>query len=460
MSSAAIGDTIAAISTACGEAGIGIIRISGADALAVALRVFSLKNPAERIAPLRFYYGSVKDGPAGGSSLLDDGYLVYMKPPRSYTGEDTVELHVHGGALVLRKILESVLKNGARPALPGEFTKRAFLNGKLDLMQAEAVAEVIRAKTEAALKAARARLTGRVSKRINAIKETLADALARTEAELDFPEDGDFGEKDLRAALDGIEAELKALLSTYEEGKTLKEGVRCVILGRPNAGKSSVLNILLREERAIVTPLAGTTRDVIEEAVSLRGIPLRFMDTAGIREATDIVESLAVGLALKKAEEADIILYVLDSSRDDAAVDLKLVESLPEGKKVLVAANKMDIADGEDIQRIKTLFGEPAFISALKEEGMRGLEERIYELVTGRNPAADGNEEFITTVREKNLLTLALGSIEKAKTSLTLPREFLALDLKEGLRRLGEITGEVTTEDILERIFSTFCIGK
>ncbi|MBI5599786.1 MAG: tRNA uridine-5-carboxymethylaminomethyl(34) synthesis GTPase MnmE [Deltaproteobacteria bacterium] len=499
-------DTIAAVSTAPGEGGIGIMRISGPGALDVGKSLFTPKTTVE-IKPRRLYYGRIK-GLSGDD--IDAGCMVWMKAPHSYTGEDIIELHCHGGTLVLKKVLEAVLGAGARSAEPGEFSKRAFLNGKLDLNQAEAVCDIIRAKTDAALTAARGRLEGLFSKKINAVKETIAELLSRVEAELDFPEEGDgpFLLKELMEGLDRARGGIEKLLLTYGEGRMLREGVKVAILGKPNAGKSSLLNVLLKEERAIVTPLPGTTRDVIEEAVSIKGMPVRLMDTAGLRDTGgDPVESIGVERARLGARDAGVWLFVVDSSAKDFSDDLELLDSLlkagqptglagqpavldghePEGcKKIIVVANKTDLlktpAAAISEEKIKTFFSPypVVLISALKEDGIEALEERIYEEACGRSGqpagldgqlgglAGAGNSvephpgELVASVREKDSLDKALEGIGRALSALKegLPKEFTAADLRWSLDRLGEITGTVTTEDILDRIFSRFCIGK
>lgn len=457
-------DTIAAISTPFGEGGIGIIRISGDNALPVGLKVFSFAGPL-RGGPgeKRLYYGRLTDE---DGRTVDNGFFVYMKGPVSYTGADTVELHLHGGALILKKSLELVLRNGARLAGPGEFTRQAFLNGKLDLAQAESVIDVIRAETESSLAAARGGLEGLFSKKVNGIKERILNLMTHLEAELDFEEDEIEGlskEKILKELI-AVRGLLKKLIDTYEEGRALRDGVRVLILGRPNVGKSSLLNVLLKEERAIVTDVPGTTRDIIEETVNIRGIPVRLMDTAGLRETSDRVESVGVMAARKKIDAAGLILFVVDVN-SFTGEDLELVNSL-DGKKLLVAANKSDIADGPVLDKARRYFNgyKTVFISALADSGIEELKDAIYEEAVGhaygRNAGFPG--ELVVSARHRDSLTKALEGIERAEDAFAqgLPREFSATDLRWSLDRLGEITGETTTEDILESIFSNFCIGK
>jgi tRNA modification GTPase len=487
-------DTIAAIATPAGEGGIGIIRISGPGALAAARRVFI---PADSRVPAgaaflgerRLVYGRIiieppKSAFPGEPTVIDDGFAVFMPGPRSYTGEDVVELHCHGGVLVLKRVLASVLASGARAAEPGEFTKRAFLNGKMDLAQAEAVIDVIRAGTDSALTAARERLKGGLSEKINAIKENLVDLLAGIEAELDFPEEEDVfarhtplgsavlvGPPDtlcppVLVGLEDARVALTRLLDTYDEGSALKDGVRALILGRPNTGKSSLLNILLKEERAIVTGTPGTTRDVIEEVINIKGLSVRLMDTAGLRETTDFIESLGVAAARGRIETANLLLFVIDAS-EVSKEDLSLLGSVEgkEGKPVLVVANKVDLIDDTKRKEVEAFFKgrRISFISALTGEGLEGLEEAVHELATG-GPGGTVSAEtpLIASLRQRTALEDALEGVGQAAASAkkSMPPEFVAADLRRALNRLGEITGEVTTEDILDKIFSEFCIGK
>ncbi len=463
-------DTIAATATPWGEGGVGIIRISGPRALKTALRVFRPKGPvAEKdIKPARLYYGVMVRVNDGG--VLDDGFLVFMRGPRSYTGEDVVELHCHGGPLVLNAVLEEVFRGGARLAEPGEFTKRAFLNGRLDLAQAEAVIDVIRAGTEAALRAARGRLAGRFSRRVKEIKEIILDILVRKEAELDFPEEEveALPSGEILSAIDEASRRLQRLLSTYNEGAALKYGIKTLILGRPNVGKSSLLNVLLDQDRAIVTPVPGTTRDILEETLNIRGLPLRLMDTAGLRESTDEVESIGVKRTLENIEGAGLILFVIDASTEDLGPDMEILRET-EGRKVIVVANKRDLVDQAVCERLKKVFSgcRVVFVSALKATGIEELKDAVYESVTGHglDPQVSGDMEpgeFVASLRHKEALKSALDALERARDSVMkgLSGEFLAAELRAALNRLGEITGETTTEDILERIFSEFCIGK
>lgn len=462
-------DTIAAVSTPPGEGGIGIIRISGPGAFDCAQKVFV---PAGKAPPTQrhLHYGLMKD--AGGREL-DNGCVVLMKGPGSYTGEDVAELHCHGGTLVLGEVMDAVLRAGARLAEPGEFTRRAFTAGKLDLAQAEAVIDIIRAGTRAALASARGRLQGAFSRRVEEIKETLVELLAAVEAELDFPEEEEVEGLATGVVVDTLERSeegIERLLSTFDEGRALREGVRVLILGRPNVGKSSLLNLLLDEQRAIVTEVPGTTRDIIEEVVNIRSIPVRLMDTAGLRETTDPVESIGVTNAREKAKDASLILYVVDAS-NPAAFHLDTEElgriGASTDAKVIVIANKTDLAAGGDSS------AEPftAFSSSIVRTcavdgiGLDELKDAVFTAVTHRGPGELSNTpagELVASLRHKEALTKALEGAVRAREAAAggVEKEFVATDIRWAVDRLGEITGETTTEDILERIFSSFCIGK
>lgn len=452
-------DTIAAISTPPGEGGIGVIRISGPSALHIARNIFRGRKEGVELKSHRLYYGEIID--PDRKERIDEVLLAFLKGPHSYTGEDTIEIYGHGGTLVLTRVLEVVIRNGARLAEPGEFTKRAFLNGRLDLSQAEAVIDVIRAKTDLGLSIAQDQLRGRLSQEINRIKDGLADLLAHVEAELDFPDEEDVRELSRETIACGIsEAKrgVEALLATYEEGMVLREGLKVVIMGRPNAGKSSLLNALLEEERAIVTPIPGTTRDVIEEVLNIKGVPVRLMDTAGLRKTVDEVESVGVRFAKERLKVADLILYVIDGSVD-IEEDMAILKGID--KKVIVVINKKDLMDGVRIEALKECFKDyrKAVTSTLYGEGIEDLKEAIYQEVV-RHPGR--GEVLITRERHKVCLEEALDALLRGEEALSkgLPREFLASELRIALDRLGRITGEVTTEEILDRIFSRFCVGK
>lgn len=451
-------DTIAAIATAQGEGGVGIIRLSGPGALEAALRCF---RPAEAVEPRRLVYGSIV---SHSSERLDVGFLAYMPSPKSYTGEDVVELHCHGGALLMREVLASVVLSGARVAEAGEFTKRAFLNGKLDLAQAEAVIDLIRAQSSLSLSSASGRLEGGLSRRVGSIKAPLVNLLAHLEAELDFTEeeiDGLPGEAISSVILEA-EDSVDRLLATFNEGRVLKEGVSVLILGRPNAGKSSLLNALLQQERAIVTPVAGTTRDLIEETLDVRGIPVRLMDTAGLRDSTDEVESIGVRRAREKIDSAGLIVYVVDLSADFNE-DLEILSGLPKDRTI-IAANKTDLARDRLEEAVSAFVGfDVAPISAIREDGLEPLKDLVFEKTTGVKAAMETPVgELIVSVRHRDCLEKCRASLERAASALSsgFPRELIATDLRAAIDALGEITGETTTEDILDVIFSSFCVGK
>lgn len=459
--------TIAAIATPPGEGGVGIIRISGTDAFSIGRSLFLPQAPLSQIIPRHLYYGSFL---SIDSVRLDSGLFVYMPGPASFTGEDVVELHCHGGGVVLKTVFQTVLKQGALIAEPGEFTKRAFLNGKMDLVQAEAVIEVIRAETEAALSAANERLSGLLSAGVRDIGERLLTVVAHVEAELDFQEDeiDPLRDDQLLEGLGYARRSIERLLSTYEEGKAVRDGIKVLILGRPNVGKSSLLNLLLKEERAIVTPIPGTTRDLIEEAININGVPVRLMDTAGLRDGADDVEAIGIGLARGRIKDADLILFVVDSSVVFYEEDLVLLKETA-GKKTLIVANKCDIdLDREDVRpSLEAVFSqyEVIRISALERIGIDGLNDAIYraaagESISARRDAIQG--PLLASIRHKRALEESSLAIERAVSAINAgtAREFIALDLRAAIDSLGEITGETTTEDILEKIFSDFCIGK
>lgn len=456
-----LSDTIAAISTPIGEGGIGVVRVSGPLSEVIARTIFRPKGkiPPEGFKSHHLYYGYIID--PSDNTTVDDVLLTIMRGPRSYTGEDVIEIHCHGGQLILRKVLEVILGQGARLAEPGEFTKRAFLKGRLDLSQAEAVIDSIRAKTELALKAARLQLEGRLSRRVDIIKDGLTKTLTHIEAELDFPEDDveGLGKEEIENRIKEAEEGIDGLLNTYREGRALREGIKVIILGRPNVGKSTLLNVLLKEERAIVTPIPGTTRDIIEEVVNIKGLPVRLMDTAGLREADDEVEAIGVRFTWRRLEETQMVLYVVDVTTWSGE-DIELLKGIGD-KGIIVVVNKIDLVDESKIVEVREAFGDwkVVEVSALYEKGIEGLEEAIYEGAIG-HPSEEA--VLVTNIRHKMALEGAIVAMGRAREALQkgLSREFLAVDLWEAVRCLGEITGEVTTEDILDRIFSQFCIGK
>ncbi len=456
-------ETIAAISTPLGEGGIGIVRLSGPDAFEIAGKVFRAKNPKWNSAGShRLHYGFIVDE---CGRVVDEVLLSCMKAPHTYTREDVVEINCHGGTMPAKKILELVLKQGARLAEPGEFTKRAFLNGRIDLAQAESVIDLIKAKTEKGLKIAATQLMGTLSKKVRELQEGILGALAWVEANIDFP-DEDIEEASAAQLTRDIEkfiAEAEKLLKGSEAGKIYREGVKTVIAGRPNVGKSSLLNALLREERAIVTDVPGTTRDVIEEVVNIKGIPLRIIDTAGLREARDVVEKIGVERARKVIERADLVLAVIDASAGITGEDRKILELLGE-KKAIIVFNKIDAGIKVVKSCLKGVTGQrPAvWISALTGEGLAELEECIAQTVLGENIKVAEDDVLVTRIRHKAALEKAVEHLKNALTSLNsgLPVDITAIDLRGAWEALGEITGNALSEDILDRIFADFCIGK
>ncbi|MGI6668249.1 MAG: tRNA uridine-5-carboxymethylaminomethyl(34) synthesis GTPase MnmE [Acetivibrionales bacterium] len=459
-------DTIAAISTPLGTGGIGVIRISGPDAFTIGGRVFKGRMAFKDMKSHTVAHGKIID-PLNGH-FLDDVLLVKMKGPNTFTGEDTVEISCHGGIVVLRNVLSLVLREGARAAGPGEFTKRAFINGKIDLTQAEAVIDLINSKTDEGSRAAAAQMEGRLSQRIRAVRKELVGLIAHIEAVLDYPE-YDIEELTGEKVVNGIRSakdEILKIAKSYDKGKLLKEGISAAIIGKPNAGKSSLLNALAGVNRAIVTDIPGTTRDIIEEYINVNGIPVRFLDTAGIRKTQDPVESIGVERARKAASEADLAIIVLDASTGILPEDSEILAFLKERKKVIII-NKTDIADEYKIGAMKQQLEEagnssPVIVASMLDgTGMDELLDAISGLFM--EGAVDVNNEIlITNIRHKTLLEKAAESLASAKQAYEkgLPLDLVAIDIREGAENLGRITGESVAEDIINEIFSRFCIGK
>ena len=456
-------DTIAAIATGMSSGGIGIVRISGDQAFDVIDRIFRDKDEqTKRLsqAPARrAYYGYIFDG----DEKVDEVLVLTMRGPHSYTAEDTVEISCHGGILVVKKILETVIRYGARTAEPGEFTKRAFLNGRIDLAQAEAVADVIQASNEYALKISVGQLGGSVSRKIRGIREKILYEIAFIESALDDPEhislEG-YGER-LSGILDPVIREVEALLKSADNGRVMREGIRTVILGKPNVGKSSLMNLLLGQERAIVTEIAGTTRDTLEEHMSLSGISLHVIDTAGIRDTEDVVEKIGVERALKAAEEGDLIIYVADGSRPLDDSDRKIIEFI-RTRKAIVLINKMDLPMEADKKELERLSGKRVIpVSAKEEQGIEELEQEIKTLFYSGNLTFN-DQVYITNVRHKEALEHALSSLNLVKNSIEqgMPEDFYSIDLTDAYEELGKIIGEAVEDDVVNEIFSRFCMGK
>jgi tRNA modification GTPase len=462
MSNGSFGDTIAAISTPLGMGGIGIVRISGPQAQAIAGQVFRRREGRGPLLSHRFYLGEIIR--PGHRTGLDEVLLVFMRQPKTYTREDVVEIQCHSGALVLQEILETVLESGARLADPGEFTKRAFLNGRIDLTQAEAVIDLIQSKTRRSLELANRQRSGRLAAEVGRMKERLLSLLASLEASIDFPEEEvpESPRQEVAGQLQDARDNLVALLRTYEEGRVYREGIAAVIVGRPNVGKSSLLNSLLREDRAIVTAIPGTTRDVIEEMVNIEGIPLRIMDTAGLRPAQDAIEEEGVRRTRERLAQADLSIWVVDGSEPLTSEDLEILMQVRE-KKTVIAINKNDLPQlfsPEDLQG-KIPEASLISISALYGSGIESLKKAICTVVlNGRLESS--SELILSNLRHKRAIEAAQEALSQALASVeaNLSWEFITLDLQRALEALGEIVGETTSEEILDRIFSQFCIGK
>jgi tRNA modification GTPase len=452
------GDTISAVSTPPGKGGIGIIRLSGPEAVTIAERVFV--SPRGRrpsaAASHSVLYGHVMDPDTG--EAVDEVLLTVMRAPNTYTREDVVEINCHGGMVPLRRVLELTIRMGARLAGAGEFTRRAFLNGRIDLSQAEAALDLIRAKTAQAEKMALGQLRGALSRKINALRERLLGACAHVEACIDFPEEEiePSSAEEIRGAVGECLEEISALSKSFEEGRFFREGLKAVIAGRPNVGKSSLLNALLERDRAIVTEMPGTTRDVIEEYININGLPLAIMDTAGITQARDMAEAEGVRRTLRAMEEADLIIGVLDGSEPLRDGDAELLGAL-RGRNCIVVINKADLPGAQPSYS----GGLPAFsVSAKSGQGLRQLKEGIFASCIKRG--LPGETVMVTNLRHKAALDAAGGRLEAALAAMAeaRPLEITALELREALDSLGTIVGAVTTEEILQRIFSEFCIGK
>ena len=455
-------DTISAIATPPGEGGIGIVRVSGRQALPIARRLFT--PLPQRLQSHRIYVGSVID-PSSGEHV-DRALLLTFLAPRSYTGEDVVEFSCHGGALILRRVLRLCLQTGARLAEPGEFTLRAFLNGRLDLAQAEAVADLVRARTETAHRLAMRQHEGELSRAVHALRDEVLSLLAGIEAHLDFSDD--IGEMDyslLSRQMDALLAKCEKLLTTARYGRLAREGATVVIAGRPNVGKSSLLNALLGEERAIVTDIPGTTRDVIKESIQVRGIPAQLWDTAGLRQTEDVVERFGVERTQRSLQNADLVLFVLSAPDGFTDEDRHLLAQLPQEQVVLVW-NKCDIVPKEDARRLSTQISRehraPVVpVSALTGWNLHELVEVMGEKLLGSDFTTPEGA-VVTSERHQIALQQTMQSLQLAKASAEagLPGELLSVDVRGALNALGLITGETVTEDIVERIFSQFCIGK
>lgn len=457
-------ETISAVATAAGEGAIGIIRMSGDKAIMILDKIFagSKTKKAAEIESQKMTYGHIID--PENQKIVDEVLVVIMRGPRSYTREDIVEIHCHGGSIPLKKILEMTVRYGARLAEPGEFTKRAFLNGRLDLAQAEAVIDIIRAKTDASLRMALGQLSGTLSEKIRSIRHEILGMIANLEATIDFPEEDieELTAQDVKKAVTVVIDEINHLLATKETGRILRDGLETVIIGKPNVGKSSLLNALLKEKRAIVTDVPGTTRDSIEEFVSIKGIPLKIIDTAGIRETTDIVEQLGVEKSREFIATADLILVLLDSSVPLAEEDREVLQLLSQ-REAIVLVNKSDLPPLLNMEEVRHYVSDRKIIkiSVVENSGLAELEEGIVDLVySGQVQQKEG--AFINNLRQAGLLEEGkehlLAVLETIHNDM--PPDCIVVDLRDAWDKLGEITGDTVGEDIIQQIFTNFCIGK
>ena len=455
-------DTIAAIATPGSGSGIGVIRISGENAIEVADKIFQPKNRNKRLPEQPTYtihYGNIVDG----DKLLDEVIVLLMRGPHSYTAEDTVEIDCHGGTFVMRKILELVIRNGARPAEPGEFTKRAFLNGRIDLSQAEAVMDVIEAKNNYALQSSLGQLKGSLLEMIREMREKILYEIAYIESALDDPEhislDGypvELGEK-----VDNLLKIAGDLLKSSQNGRVLREGIRTVIVGKPNAGKSSLMNVLVGSNRAIVTDMAGTTRDILEEEIQLKGLNLNIVDTAGIRKTDDPVEKIGVERAKKAMLDADLILYVVDSSADLDENDEEIISFLQD-QNAIILLNKADLPSALTVEKMQERLQKPTVsISAREETGMDELSDLIEHMFLS-GEISFNDQVYLTNMRHRAAMEQVQSSLMKVKESISLgmPEDFFSIDLMDAYEALGSIIGESVGEDLVNEIFSKFCMGK
>jgi tRNA modification GTPase len=458
-------DTIAAIATPFGTGGTGKIRISGPQAYQIGDKIFRSVKKGKKLADQKTYtahYGKVVEPES--EKMIDEVVAIMMRKPHSFTGENVLEFDCHGGMTPLRAVLDLSLKYGARLAEPGEFSQRAFLNGRIDLAQAEAIIEVINSKTEKSLDLAVDQLNGKLSEKVDQIKEEAVETLAHLEAAIDYPEDEieGFSPSELGARFNYIKEEIEKLLKSSKQGKIYKEGLKTVIVGKPNVGKSSLLNYFLEEKRAIVTDIPGTTRDVIEEFVNLQGIPLKIIDTAGIRETSDAVEKIGVERTRKSAEKADLVLFMLDINQGITAEDREIYKLIKD-KPLIVIVNKTDLPAVIEKEKIENEFSEHSvlWISLLEEEGLNELKDDILAEILDEEIDLDA-EAVITQSRHRDALVKAEEAIERVIVSheTNMPYDFLTIDLKDCLDGLGKITGETVADDILDRIFNDFCLGK
>ena len=454
-------DTIAAISTALGEGGIAIIRVSGEDALEIVDNIFKGSKKLSTVDSHTINYGKLFDE---HGNVVDEVLVSVMRSPKTYTKEDVVEINCHGGLIAAKRVLELVLDNGARLAEPGEFTKRAFLNGRIDLSQAEAIIDIIRSKTDRAMNIALKQVEGQLSKQIIKMRRELLEVLAHIEVTIDYPEHDveTVTHNLLLEKSNSVKKEIERLIEVANQGKVLREGISTVIVGRPNVGKSSLLNALVHENKAIVTEIPGTTRDVIEEYINIKGIPLKLVDTAGIRETEDLVEKIGVERSKKALEEADLVLYVLNYNDTLHEDDLQLMEILKD-TNVIVIINKTDLSNQLDIEIIKELLSKsPIIYTSMKEEiGLEELETAISQLFFAGNIKQD-DFTYVSNSRHIQLLKQSRQSVADAINSIEeyIPIDMIAIDIKNTWDALGMIIGDSVSEDLVDQIFTQFCVGK
>ena len=454
--------TIVSISTAPGIGGIGIIRMSGDESFNILSKIFKPKNN-QKIEDIKGYtikYGEIVDN----KEIIDEVLVSYFKAPKSYTTENMCEINSHGGSIIVKKILEICLKNGAELAEPGEFTKRAFLNGRIDLAQAESVIDVINAKSEKEAKSSIKQLEGALSKEIKEIKQEILDVIVNIEFTIDYPEydTPDVQKKEIQEMLESVKQRLSKLEESFDNGKIIKEGIKTAIIGKPNAGKSSLLNAILKENRAIVTDIEGTTRDTIEECITVKGIPLKLVDTAGIRDAKDEVEKIGIQKSIEEAKNADLVIAIFDSSKELSKEDIEILELIKE-RPAIILLNKSDLISKIDENDVilKGIKANIIKISAKNKNGIEDLYEKIAEMFSLDEINLD-NEVLITNIRHKNIISKAIENVKKANEAINtdMPIDIITIYIKEIMEDLGEITGEYVTEDIINEIFSKFCLGK
>ena len=453
-------NTIVAISTAPGIGGIGIIRMSGENCFDILEKIFKQKN-SQSIDEIKGYsikYGTIVDG----EEIIDEVLVSYFKAPKSYTAENMCEINSHGGVVIMNKILDLCIKNGADLAEPGEFTKRAFLNGRMDLSQAEAVIDIINAKTDKEAKISLEQLEGNLSEKITNIRKIIISVMADIEATIDYPEYDleEVTNAKILKILDEVDIILDSLEKSFYNGKILREGISTAIIGRPNAGKSSLLNIILNEERAIVTDIEGTTRDTIEEYISIDGVPLKIIDTAGIRNASDEVERIGVQKAIEIAKKSDVVIAIFDVSRELNDEDEEILKLL-ENKNSIILLNKIDLDRKVGLEKIKSVNKPIVEISTKTREGLDELYSEISKLFKLKEIANDG-ETIVSNVRHKNIILNSRRNLDKARETIrnNMPIDIISTYLKEIIEELGKITGETVTEDVIAEIFSKFCLGK